>query len=246
MDLRKIRVHSLGFEITQDPQQFDDFYQNMYVPYIIKAHGASAFIQPYEKMRAEFQNCDLLLITKQEERIAGFLIVYEKTGPRLWVSGIRDANREYVKDGVMGALYHFSFLYLKDKGFTKVKLGLSKAFLSDGVLQYKKKWSQKIVGTSSDWFALKILSYQGAAGSFLQKNPFIFESRGSLSGAVFVDTERPLSAKELRNIEKLYYTSGLSKLFIYHLQPSNVIKHDNIPPELSERIVLRSVGDSMA
>jgi hypothetical protein len=132
---------------------------------------------------------------------------------------------------------------LKDKGFTKVMLGWSRAFLGDGVLQYKKKWSQKIAGTTSDWLALKVLSYQGAAGAFLNKNPFIFEDRGTLNGAVFVDAERPLSAKELRNIEKLYYTNGLSKLFIYHLQPTNVIKQENIPPELSERIVLRSAGD---
>ena len=243
MDLRKIRVHSLEFEVTQDPKQFDDFYHNMYVPYISGAHRSSAYIVPYEQMRTKFQNGDLLLIKKQEERIAGFLIVYDKTGPRLWVSGIRDANREYVKAGAMGALYHFSFLYLKDKGFTKVKVGLSRAFSRDGVFQYKRKWSQKIAGTSRSWFALKVLSYPAPAGAFLQKTPFIFEKHGILNSAVFLDVEKPLSAKELKRIEKLNFTPGLSKLFIYHFQHSNPIKQDNATPELFERIVFCSVED---
>jgi hypothetical protein len=242
-DLRKIRDHSLGFEVAQDPQQFNDFYHNMYVPYITKAHGASAFIVPYERMRAELKNCDLLLITKQEERIAGSLIVYEKTGPRFWLPGIRDANRDYLKAGARGALYHYSFLYLKEKGFTKVKPGRSKAFLLDGVLQYKRKWSQRIVGTSSYVYALKVLSYTDGAKAFLQQNPFIFENGGILNGAVFLDEEKALTPKNFKKIDKQFFHAGLSKLYIYCFHDNKQIKQASIPPELSERFVLRSAED---
>jgi hypothetical protein len=244
-NLRKIQKHSLRFEVTREPQKFDDFYYNMYVPYITKAHGNSAFIVPYEEKRTKFHNCDLLLVTKQDKSIAGTLIAYEKGSSRLWSQGIRDGNLDYVKEGAATAFYHFSLLYLEDKGFTKVKSGNSRAFLRDGVLQYKRKWSQKIIGTSRDWFVLKVLSYQGAAGSFLQENPFIFEKRGCLHGAVFVDGHDALSHKEIKKIYKQHYHPGLAKLFIYRLGHRDIAKQDNIPPELSERIVLCSVEDML-
>jgi hypothetical protein len=244
-DLRRIKNNALGFEVTRETQYFNDFYYNMYVPYITKAHGNSAFVAPYEEKRTKFQNCDLLLVKKQETYIAGILIVYSKSGPSLWSLGIRDGNPQFVRDGAVAALYHFSFKYLEDKGFTKVKSGNSRAFLRDGVLQYKRKWSQKIIGTSRDWFVLKVLSYQGAAGSFLQENPFIFEKRGCLHGAVFVDGHDALSHKEIKKIYKQHYHPGLATLFIYRLGHRDIAKQDNIPPELSERIVLCSVEDML-
>jgi len=242
-DLRKIRKHSLLFEVTHEPKNFDDFYYNMYVPHVTRAHGNGAYIMPYEEKRTKFRNCDLLLVKTEEKSIAGILIAYEKGGLRLWSLGIRDGNLEYVKEGAVTALFHFSMLYLEDKGYTKVKLGTSRAFLRDGVLQYKRKWSQTITSTSRDWFALKVLSYNGAAGGFLQNNPFIFEKGGILHGALFVDAEKPLSAKELRQIEKRNFIPGLSKLSIYHLQHSDTIKQENASSQFFEQIVCCSVND---
>ena len=243
MDLRKIRKHSLGFEVTRCPKLFDDFYHNMYVPHITKAHSSSATIIPYKHMRKKFQKCDLLLVTKQAKRIAGTLIVYEKTGPRRWVLGIRDGNREYLKDGAVGAISHFSLRYLHDKGFTKVNLGYSKSFLRDGVLQYKRKWSQRIVGAYGNEFALKVISYTDATKAFLQKNPFIFKRHGCLHGATFVDGDDALSPEEIKQIDKQHYHPGLSKLFIYHLQHGDTVNQESVPPELLERIVLCPVKD---
>ncbi len=197
-DLRKIRKHSFRFVATREPQEFEDFYHNMHVPYINKVYGNNANIVPYKEKRKNFQNCDLLLVKKQEESIAGILIAYENGGSRLWTLGIRNGNLDYVKEGALTALYHFSFLYLKDKGFTKVNFGLSRAFLGDGVLQYKKKWSQRIVGTSAYWFALKVKNPTVEMKSFLQRNPFIFEKTGLLYGAIFWGFQKPPSIKEIR------------------------------------------------
>lgn len=246
-DFRRIRKNSLQFEITQDAQHFDDFYHNMYVPYIMRAHGSSAYINSYEYMSAEFKKCELLLVKKQQKRIAGLLIAYEKEEPRLWSLGVRDANQEYLKDGAVGALFYFSMCYLNEKGFTKVNFGQSRAFLNDGVFQYKKKWSQRIVGTSLEWFAFKVLSYTAPVKAFLQENPFIFENKGVLNGALFVDGEKPLSLKDFKNIDKKYFHSGLDKIILYSLTHDDAVNQENVPqnvpPELSKRIVLRSLKD---
>jgi len=242
-DLRRVRKHGLQCEVTRDPKRFDDFYHNMYVPYITKAHGDSVYIIPYQAMARQLRHCDLLLVKKQEMHIAGILIVYDKRCPRLWSLGIRDGNPDYLKEGVVSALFHYSVQYLEKKCYTKVCFGLSRAFLRDGVLRYKKKWAQKIVDTTPYGFAMKVLSCTPATKAFLLNNPFIFESRGIMHGAVFIDAEKPLSVEELELIDKSHFLPGLSKLFIYHFQSGEVCKHDAALPGLAQRIVLCSAED---
>jgi hypothetical protein len=237
-DLRRIRKHSLNFEVTQNYKRFDEFYYNMYVPHITKAHGSSAYIMPYNYMRAEFQKCELLLIKKKEERIAGILIVNDEV-PRLWCLGVRDKNPEYIKDGAVGALLYYSLLYLKNKDYTTINFGLSRAFLSDGVLQYKRKWSQTIVGATPFGYALKILAYTDPIKAFLQKNPFIYRSYEGLQGTVFVDADKALSSDEIEKIDKKYFHEGLSKLHVSCFHNVAAIMQDSIPPDLSDRIVFR-------
>ncbi len=41
---------SLEFEITHDQACLDDFYNNMYVPYITLRYGKSAYVEPKERI----------------------------------------------------------------------------------------------------------------------------------------------------------------------------------------------------
>ena len=242
-DLRKISKHSFRFVATCEPQEFDDFYHNMHVPYINKVYGSTANIVPYKEKIKIFKNCDLLLVKKQEESIAGILIAYENGGSRLWTLGIRNGNLEYVKEGALTALYHFSFLYLKDKGFTKVNFGLSRAFLGDGVFQYKKKWSQRIVGTSTYWYALKVNNPTVETKSFLKRNQFIFEKTGLLCGVIFGDIQKPLSIKQIRKLVRNNFIAGLSRLFICNLNDDYAFDQENLPPDLADLVVLCNQSD---
>ena len=242
-DLRRIRKHSLNYEVTRNNGRLKDFYYNMYVPYISKVHERNANIVTYDEIMAESQNLDLLLVGKNGKFIAGILIIYEEKEPRLWVIGIRDGNLEYVKDGAVGALYHFSLRYLEDNGFEKVKSGYSRPFLSNGILQYKKKLSQKIIGVSLHHFALQVKTYSAEAKAFLQNNPFIFESQGSPHGAIFVEKTKELIPAYFEKIDKQYFHDGLSKLFIYSFDRDFQAKQDSIPPSFAERIVVTSAAD---
>lgn len=242
-DLRRIRSNNLQFEVTRDIASFDDFYHNMYVPYIGGAYGRSAFIIPYEEKKMRFRNCDLLLIKKQDQPIAGMLIKYEKGRAGLWSLGILEGNPEHVRDGVVGALFHYALLYLEEKGFSKAGFGYSRAFLHDGVLKYKKKWGQRIVGVCRDGFVLKILLQTAGVQAFLQHNPFILKKGGLLHAAVFMDKEAPLTTNAFEQIRVDYSYPGLSKLFVYLPYASDTGNRDRVSGGLPENIVLRSYQD---
>jgi hypothetical protein len=225
-DVRRIRKSRLQFSVTRDPRHFHEFYHRMYVPYITEAHGRSAFIWPYDAMKGEFENCELLLVKKEGRPIAGILITYDRPTPRLWSLGVRDADRRHVQEGAVTALFYFSFMHLEKSGYRLANVGLTRPFLDDGVLRYKKKWGVRIVGTSTDWLVLKLLTATPGARGFMRSHPFMFRSGGDLSGAIFVDSARTYSPEELERLKLRHSIPGLAKLRLYRLRDTRAVEMD--------------------
>jgi hypothetical protein len=236
---RRIRRQGYEFEVTRDRERFDDFYYNMYVPYIKETHGHCAQVESYKALCEVFRQSDLLLLKNQDGFIAGTLMRYAKAEPYLWESGIRDGNRQYVQDGAAAALYHFCLEYLHGKGYQKVYFGWSRAFLRDGVLQFKKSLSQRIADSYQSGFALRVLSYTPAVNAFLVGNPFIHKRQGHLYAAVFVDGDKPLCAEEMKRIDKEYFHPGLARLYIYLLPGAKPTPPEAVPAEIAERMEIR-------
>lgn len=239
-DIRSIRKNRLHFEVTNEPSQLHNFYYNMYVPYITKAHGNRAIILSYDYVKRQFGKRglynDLLLIKEKEEYIAGILLGYTKNVGCIYSVGIKDGNLDYVKDGAVGALFYFPTIYFKEKGYKKVNFGQSRAFLKDGVLQFKKKRSMQIIDTSKMSFLIKALSKTDGVMGFFLNNPFIYEDKTGFNGAIFVTSDQSLSKEAFAKIYKDYYIPGLSKLVIYRFGEAGDKMADIVPSEFSDRI----------
>ena len=241
-DLRKIRKNTLRFHVTHDLKQLRDFYDHMYAPYIAQTHGGSAVIMPYESMKAAFPHCELLLVMQADEPIAGMLVSYAGATPRLWSLGIRDANRDFVRAGAIGALYHFSLQHLQEKGYAKAHLGLSRAFLRDGVLQYKKKLGMRLFRTGREWFAVRILDDSGATRTLLRETPVIVERDGLLYGLVCVDASADqLSENDWERLDRQFFMPGLSQLLVIPLGGS--CDTQKVPAQFAGRIAICRISD---
>ncbi len=216
-DLKKIRDHKLEFEITRDPRHIEDFYREMHVPYMANVYGDAAFIEPYEDLQSELQQCELLLVKKDGECISGVLIAFSDGGARLWLLGVRNGDRGYLKMGAIAAIYHFGLGYLHERGYSNVDLGWSRPFLKDGALRYKKKLGMQITDAHGKGMALQVLSLDEATRSFLQNNPFIVQDEHGLGGAVFVDEEAAITEEDLQRLEKDYLQPGLGRIVLYSM-----------------------------
>jgi hypothetical protein len=243
-DLRRIKKNKLSFEVTNDLNQFHNFYYNMHLPYITKAFGNKAVILNYDFMKSEFGKHglynDLLLIKKEQEYIAGMLMGYSKKGIYLHPLGVKDGDFDYVKDGAIGALFYFPLIYSKEKGYKKVNFGLTRAFLKDGVFQFKKKRGMQIIGASNKIFALKPLSMSPAVKGFFLNNPFLYIDEIGFNGAVFIDNDQSLSEGDLERIYKDYYLPGISKLFIYRFGKVDDKTQEMVPSNFVNSIELVS------
>jgi hypothetical protein len=242
-DLRRLKKNQFEYEVTRDPARLDDFYHQLYVPYIRKAHGNAAHIQSYDEACRHSFDWELLLVRKKNggQDLAGITILYEPARPRLVTIGIRSDGEDYVQQGVAGALYHFSFRHLAARGFAEVSTGGSRAFLRDGVLNYKKKMGQALTSTSWNSIALKVTALTPATKSFLQSNPFIHEAGGKLFAAFFTDS--PLTPESLRKFDKEFYHPGLERLVVYSFRPDETLHADALPPDLAQRWEIRSAHE---
>jgi len=239
-DLRKIRKNKLHFELTNELSQFHNFYYNMYLPYITKCHGNRAVIVIYDSMEKEFKNCDLLFVKKGKEYIAGALIAYTKNRAHLRFLGVKEGNSDYVKEGAIGALYYFPVHYLKEKGYKRLRLGGTRAFLKDGVLWYKKKWGLQIIDTHQMGFLIKPLSKTVGAKGFFLNNPFIYMDKTRVNGAIFVESNQSFSKEDFRKMYKSYYLPGISKLFIYRFGKGDSKIREVVPSEFSDKMTICS------
>lgn len=235
-DVRRIRKNNLHFEIRNEVIYLDDFYHNMYVPYITKAHNSRAIIMDYDYLLSEFKKCDLLFIKKDQLYIAGCLISYREDKPRLWSLGVRNADSAYINEGAIGAVFYYSVQHLRGQGHRSLNFGLSRPFMNDGVLRYKKKWGLKIVSADKSGFMIKTLPRSGGIKGFLMNNPFVFQDEGNFKGAIFVNNEQSLTEKDFKRIYKDYYLAGITCLNIYFDGVVNDDLRDSVPFELRDKL----------
>lgn len=242
-DINKIRNNRLSFEITQAPSQFDNFYYNMYRPYTAAAHGDVAIILEYDYMKRQFKNSELLLIKKGNEYIAGTLLVYKKKRGHPAYLGVKDGNFDYVKDGAIAAIFLFAICLFKEKGYQQLDLGLSRAFLKDGVLRYKKKWGGSRIAYSSlvdGIYFVEPLSNTPGLKAFFINNPFVFIDKRKINGVIFVDGNHSFSREELEEIYKQYYFNGMSELSIYQFGKDSARTQKILSLQSSDKIRFRS------
>jgi len=238
---RKIRQHSLEFEITHDQRGFDDFWDNMLIPYARERFGEGAQLPPREGAQASFEKGELLLVRRQGEYISGLVITYEGECICLRWLGVRGGNREYVQAGAVAALYEFALRHAEEKGCRKVKFYRSRAFLQDGALRFKRTLSQRIVKADPHKFLLRIVSDSVATRAFLENSPFLFERFGKLYGAIFVNGEAPLTLAALRKINNEHFHPGMSQLVVFQFSPEMTNGESEaasvLSPELSSKLV---------
>ncbi|HEV2693162.1 MAG TPA: hypothetical protein VG347_09735 [Verrucomicrobiae bacterium] len=243
---RKIVKHGYEYEVASTEERFNDFYENLHVPYVTKVYGSTANCQPrgevWEKSISE--GFDLIWIRKKSEPdkyLAACLMVYEAAAPRIWSFGVRDGNEELVQEGVLSALYLFCFEHLLKNGFTQINMGGSRPFLRDGVLIFKKRLSQTVAHARWEGFSLKILELTPAVKVFLVNNPFIFFANGRMHGAVF--TEAPLTVEAVEELHRTNFYRGLSKLVLYFFNRDERFQAASLPPELAARVEIRSAAE---
>lgn len=211
-DKRLIKHKKLGYEVTKDPEQFQDFYHNMYLPHVRKAHGESAFIRSRQSMKEEFERNGMMILKEDGRNVAGVVLSERKDRLHLGYFGCRD---DCPHDGryLLGPLFFFGIELGKQRGWPHVGVGASRPFLNDGVIRFKTLRMMRVVGSLDDRCFVLVPTQPGPAmTTFLLNHPFAYWDRdGTLSGIIFLDRAVGFEPEIIRQRCKTLLLQGINQ-----------------------------------
>jgi len=214
-DLRRMQKNETTYEVTHDRDAFEDFYSNMYLPYIKNRYDNCAFLMKHEDMMGKLGCSELVFVKVRGERVAGHILLYEDNRVRAWSIGIKDGDSSYVKAGAMKALHYLTSQYLAERGYKALHMGGTRPFLLDGVLRHKRGLRVRLSDHAKRYFSLGLTAGSAGAAAFVASNPFIYESQGAYRGALFIEPDLPLSPERLREFYDEYFIDGLYGLSLF-------------------------------
>lgn len=190
---RTIRNNQLSFVSKKSDKDFRDFYYGMYKPYIQSRHGRSAVIIPFNRMKEQMIDGELIIILMGNNPIAGCLLKKNNGQVVLSKLGVLNGDFNYVKSGCISAMVYFVVHYLQNKGHKTMHMGFSRPFLSDGPLHFKKLFGARIPGMpqhkTREMLFMKPMTRDQAMHDFLVANSFVcYSGAEKLQVAVFSES----------------------------------------------------------
>src|SRR5262249_26486858 len=117
----------------------------------------------------------VLWVMRRAERTAGVLLEEQSTGLRMVVVGmVDDTNR---REGALAAAYWFAVAEAVRRGRRWLRTGGTRPVLSDGVLEFKRKWGAHVRRVRQDaYLAIRCPAWTQALCALVARDPLVTEA----------------------------------------------------------------------
>jgi hypothetical protein len=167
---RRIRKYNLTYKILTDKESLDYFNDKIYVPYITKRHGEAAWIDDVHLIWKTSRSPMIMAVMENEVIVGASLIIKTEDSLSLKRLGVIDGNEEYLRHGVIGALYYFGILEGKKMECRYFDVGGTRPFLSDGLTKFKMGLGAEFVedlSQSKEYLWMGFNNHSAAAKEFM-------------------------------------------------------------------------------
>ncbi|HSH69946.1 MAG TPA: GNAT family N-acetyltransferase, partial [Deferrisomatales bacterium] len=213
-DLRFVRNSRLQPRLSRQEAGFEEFYRDMYVPFIHNRHGEFSHPHGYRSLRRAFRQGGLLWAERDGQKIAGALFETSREVLHFRALGTAGGDPALVKRGGLAALYGFMVDHARAQGCARVDLGTNRALLQDGVLRYKRKWGAVLADRAETRFEL-LLGWNrldGAALAACASTSPIFRGPAGLAAIHVLDTHRAATSADAEEAHRAVWIPGLHRL----------------------------------
>ena len=222
-ELSKIRRNGFTYSLSTDASLLPTFYHEFFLPFILDRHGDEAFTQTFDQCQREFEEGELLSVLDRNGRtVVGTLVQTRGDTWFIRFFGVRDADFALVRQGGLAAAWLFCIVEASKRGCRHIDFGLSRPFLDQGVLFYKKKWGGWIATHPGASRPLRMLfcNSNPRAHRFIEENPLITQRGNLLEGVLALGDHVHLSDVELFAHLKRCGHPGLLALSVVLLTPA--------------------------
>jgi hypothetical protein len=174
-DIQKAKKTNYTYEVRNDLDAFDLFYNNMYLPYLTWKHKNSNRIASYATIRhLQAQGAEILFIKHVDEYIFGGIFHKDKKIMKTYYAGLMNNKFSHLHNGIMALSYYYLITIAKKRMCHIIDFGTASPFIDDGLYSYKSKWNMSITQSpaySSDIFAIRIINNQEIFKQFIDTHP---------------------------------------------------------------------------
>lgn len=178
------RVAKGGYELhpaTGSKVDWDEFRNEMLVPYAERRFGEDARIPSAALMRHLRARGRLLLVTRAGVRLAGVGVLCSANTVWLTALGVKDGDPALLREGVLAALYVLTIGWARAAGMHRIDFAGAPAFQLDGLTQYKRKWGlSPVVEPLSPLIAARIDPDCQALRRAMEREPFMVQHEDAL------------------------------------------------------------------
>jgi hypothetical protein len=175
--LKRIRKYKLSYEILTDSESFNYFNEKLYLPYMRIRHGEEALIENLNIFWKLSPSPVLMVIKENGIIVAGSLLRRIDNNLHGLRMGILDGNEEYMRHGVIGAIYYFSILEGQKMGCSYLDVGGTRPFLTDRLTRYKMGLNAEFILDNDqlkEYLWLGVADQSHEVKQFMSHNPFIY------------------------------------------------------------------------
>ena len=211
-----IQRNTFTHKISNDPKDFDFFYQSMFLPHIQKKYQELSHLDEYEEMKEHFSNGFLLFVMDGDKAVAGALCIVRNSTLIFRRTGVLEGNEDYIKKGAQLALYHFNILYAHEHGLQRVDTMKSRPFFTDGVYRTKREWGATVYPDdgSLNWVYYFNPRFSEKMVSCLENIPTIGWTKEGLKGIVGLNADVESMDAVNKDLMRKFYAPGLEGLLL--------------------------------
>lgn len=183
-DMRVLKHNPMEATVSEREEDFELFYDSMYVPFIRARHGMLAWPSNRESLRKCFRRGGLIWVGREGERVAGILFEMKDGVLHLPAEGTRGGDVGLLKKGAVSRLFYQAIRLGMDRGCGMVDFGGCRPCLRDGVLRYKQKWGMDLRSrpTNQFWTLVGWKRWNAAVEAFLSAVPVLHQDRSPQGG----------------------------------------------------------------
>ncbi len=202
------------WRFSRTREDFDYFYERLYLPFVCARHGDHAGISPpsyHWDILINKMGAGLLLITHEGKTIAGALCLVADDVCYNIEIGVLDADETLLQQGIIAYLFWSVGEWGKEQGAKFYNMGGSPGWRSNGTFRWKAKWPSFVIRRK---YATKMLNFAAnripqSLRERINAAGFLCESDGSFYSLILDNSKMPLTESDLAETIKRTQKEGL-------------------------------------
>jgi hypothetical protein len=214
-NLNKSRKAGCEWRFSTSREDFDFFYEHLYVPFIRSRHGESALVAPYP-FQWDFwikgAGGGLVLVTQAGKTVAGAVCLVSDDVCYNIEVGVLDADETLLRQGIIAFLFWAVAEWGKEKGAKFYNMGGTLGWRSNGSFRWKAKWGARVIRRGDPYRTLSLVAGRISAPLIEKLNAigFVCEARKGFYGLILDNEDAQLSWRELEERIVRSQKEGLS------------------------------------